>query len=95
MTTSQYALYCRKMGLRQAIDVNGGRAGRGIGGNRKYVGKVLLQVPFKCLGVVIDIYFMLLEGKVPTIMCLKDLYRNGMDISVLRRKIICVKRENI
>lgn len=45
------------------------------------------------MGVVIDIYFMLLYGKVPTIVCLKELYRKGLEISGMQRKIMREKRE--
>lgn len=72
MSISKYDLYCPKLGLRQVIDVNGGRAVRGIYVRNTSVGSVLIEVLFKFLGVIIDIYFVLLEVKVPTPMCLKD-----------------------
>lgn len=93
MSTIQNARYCHTFGLKEAIDTRTAKRIRGIGGRRKSVGTVIVQVPFKDLGIVIDVRFLLLEGSVPTLLCLKDLYRNGLDISILRCKVICDGKE--
>lgn len=50
-------------------------------------------MPFKAFGIVADIYFLLLDGNVPTLMCMKDLHRNGLDISIQSCKVICGDKE--
>lgn len=93
MSLAQYSHYCQKFGLAEAIRMNNNHGVKGIGGSRKSVGTANIQIPFKDLGVIIDVQFLLLTGQVPTLLCLKDLYTNGLDISILRCKILCAGRE--
>lgn len=79
--------------LKEAKSPGAGRAVKSTGGRRQVVGTALIQVPFKKLGIVLEIYFMILTGHVLALLCQKDLYRNGVDISIFRFKAKCEGRE--
>lgn len=53
------------------------------------MGSATIQIPFKDLVIVIDVRFELLTGSVPSLLCLRDLCKDGLDISVSRRKVTC------
>lgn len=80
MSTQQYERYCDKFGLNETMITMVNRAVRGIGGKKKVVGIVLIQVPFSQLTVVRYVLFLPLDEGVSMLMCLIDLYKNGLDI---------------
>lgn len=93
LSLEQFTQYCRKFGLEESIDVRDRSGVRGIGGNEMSVGTAAIQIPFKDLGIVIDIRGLLLTGRVPTLLCLNDIYKNRLDISIKTCRIICGKKE--
>lgn len=82
-------MYCQTLGLKESICTSNGKAVKGIDGWNKSIGIALMQVPFKQLGVTIDVKFIYLEGEVPSLMALRYLYSNWLDISIQRCKVIC------
>lgn len=80
LSVEQYTQYCCMLGLKEAIGVSDRRGVIGIGGIKKSVGTAEIQIPFKDLGVVIDIRLLLQTGRVPTLLCLKDPYKNIVNI---------------
>lgn len=95
MSGAQYGHYCRNFGLAESICWDDKRALKVICGRKHSIGVALVKLPFKSLGVVI-IKFLLLEGSLQSLMCLRDLKKTGLDISILRCNIICgYKEENL
>lgn len=89
---AQYMSYCSEFGLRPSIRPPGGRCITGIGGMRKLIGIVNLQIPFTQLDLVINVDFMMLKENVPTLISVPDIILNGLDISVQRRHVSLGKR---
>lgn len=77
MSGNQYSQYCRKFGVKNSIKPSTGRNVRGIGGSRSSVGKATSQIPFMDLDVIVDIFFLLFEGHVPSFLCTKDLCKTA------------------
>lgn len=65
-----------------------GRSVRGIGGTRKSIGTATIKIPFKDLGVIDYVFFLLMAGRFPTFLCMTDVCRHGLENSVLRCKVI-------
>lgn len=82
ISLSQYQAYCRKYGVPASIKYVEERSVGGIGGKAKLFGMVNLSIPFKELGVVIDIPFYVTSSSVPTILCLKDLKKTGFQLNI-------------
>lgn len=45
-------------------------------------GTVRLQIPFKKLGLEIEADFLIIKESVPTLQSMKDMLKNGIDISI-------------
>lgn len=86
MGTHQYDEYCKTFGLRPAIRTQT-RGVIGIGGRKSSIGTVTIQIPFPNLGLIIDVCFLLMTGNVPTLLCMKDMIDNNLDISLQHRTI--------
>lgn len=54
----------------------------GIGGTSRATGVAVMQVPFKELDVVVDILFLVLKDVIPTLLSMKGMLNNGLDISI-------------
>lgn len=52
----------------------------GIGGSSTFVSIIIFQVPFNYLYVIIDVYFPVIEKIVPTLLSMKDILENSLDI---------------
>lgn len=60
----------------------GERKVTGIVGEVKVLGTVKLQIPFKGINLTIDFEFLVVKLKVPTLLSIKDMMINGLDISL-------------
>lgn len=87
MSKDQYNSYCDTFGIRCSVRHPDGRMIRGIGGNQPAIGFVTIQVPFRDLNLTIDVDFMLVSGSIPSLLSLRDVYENGLDISLQRQMI--------
>lgn len=83
----QYEAYCVNFGLFKAIRPTTQRI-KVIGGKQEAVGEVVIQIPFQGLSVIIDVRFIILSSDVPTLLSLKYLWSNRIDISIQE----CVKK---
>lgn len=54
---------------------------------------MIIQVPFKDLGLAIEVDFKLLPGNLPSVLPLRDLNDNGLYISLQRNVVKFVNRE--
>lgn len=82
MSKEPYHAYCRPFGLRPAIQTTGGRASRGIGRRKTSIGSSTIQFAFNYLQLMIDVEFLLLDDQVPTLLSMRDMIRNGLEISM-------------
>lgn len=82
ITDGQYQAYCRKLNLSCSIKSASNRAMKGICGNSKAVGLVVIQVPFKELDVVLEVAFLIIDKNIPTPLSMKYMLNEGLDISV-------------
>lgn len=83
----QYLSYCSEFGLKPSIrNAKGGRV-KFVAGISKGIGVVRLQIPFADLDMIIDVYFLVLNGDVPTLMSGKHTISRGLDISLIIRYV--------
>lgn len=82
MGSPQYHEYCLLFGIRPAIRPAGNRGVKDIGGTEKEIGKVLIDVPFRLLNLIIAIEFLFLPKNCPTLLSMKDMLDNSLDISI-------------
>lgn len=81
MSARQYGAYCETFGLIGNVRPSEKRV-KGIGGRQVVVGVANIQIPFDKLGLIIDVWFAILDADVPTLLSLRDLWINGLDISI-------------
>lgn len=55
---------------------------KGIGENTKQFGRVVIQVPFKYLDVVIYVPFFVVKKDIPTVQSMKDMVEKELDVSI-------------
>ena len=88
-TTSlqQYLIYCQEFGA--VANINKGMASRvrGIGGNCQPIGVAIIPIPFPYLGIICELLFYIIEGDVPSLFCLSDMKREGLDLGILKDKV--------
>ena len=87
MSLSQYKAYCEEFNVPCQIDRTQTKPIRGIGGNSTLIGTVTIPVPFKDLGLILDITFRIVKDNVPSLLSNKDMIDNGLGIS-LQNKVI-------
>lgn len=69
---------------------------RGVGGRRKASGLAMIQIPFINLGAVMDVDFLIIVEYIPSLLSLRDMYKNGMDLSIQGRYIsLCTRRQQL
>lgn len=81
MSLSQYRIYCKLFGVPMGLKPST-RQIKGIGEKREAAGKETIQIQFSLLSMIIDVEFLILEADVPTLLSMKDLGDNGLDISI-------------
>lgn len=59
----------------------------GIGGIKRVVGSSPIQVPFPAMGVEIEVDVILIYGKVPSLLSMKSMVENGLEISIQDKTI--------
>lgn len=64
--------------MRPALD----RTIRGIGGRRMVVCLDIIKMPFTGLGAVMDVEFFFISEEIPFLLSMRDMYKNGMDLSI-------------
>lgn len=87
MSNGQYTAYTTEFRLKNAMKPASDRTIRGIGGRRKAVGMDRIQIPFSDLGTVIDVDFLIIMEAIPSLISMKDISTNGMDIYIQGRFI--------
>lgn len=94
MCGNQYEAYTKEFGLRNAMRPAPDRTIRGIGGRRKAAGMEMIQIPFSDLGLVIDVDFVIINEEVPSLLSMKDMYTNGLDLSIQGRYVSLANRRH-
>lgn len=82
MSLSQYGSYCVEFGLKRAINRSTRTVLRGIGGRRIPIGTERIQIPFDKLRIIIDVDFLILQEDVPSLLSMRDMIENQLDISI-------------
>lgn len=77
----QYEAYWYTFSISKAI-IPSTRRIRLMGGKKGAVGEVIIQILFNYLGVIIDVRFNILNGIVHTLLSTKDIWSNGLEISI-------------
>lgn len=55
---------------------------KGIGGTQRALVSAVIQIPFRDLAIIIDVHFLRLESIIPTLLSMKYMVTNGLDISI-------------
>lgn len=55
---------------------------RRSGGTKRSVGTVRLKIPLRKLNIITDVDLFLLSENVPSLLSMKDMVENGLDISI-------------
>lgn len=82
ISTAQYAAYCHEFSLKRAIKESNGETVGGIGGSQSAVGMAMIQIPFRDLELIIDVWFTVINQDVPTLLSMRDMVTNGLGISI-------------
>ena len=87
MSLSQYENYCREHMTPAAlhnisIDTSRQKKIKGIGGTIKTIGQARVRIPISGLGIELIVVFNIVPHDSPTILCLQDMKRMGIDISI-------------
>lgn len=54
----------------------------GIGARQRAKGMYMMQIPFKYLNLIIDVDFMVIVSDVLTLLSIRDMVTNGLDIPI-------------
>lgn len=73
MSLSQYRIYCEEFGVVAQLDKSRSKSIRGLTEKATSLGSTKLPIPFKDLGVFIDIEFQIMKDDVPSLLSLSDL----------------------
>lgn len=87
MSYSQYKAYCEEFKVPCSISREESRILRGIGGKSSSIGTAIILVPFRDLNLVLDIKFQIVSDNVPTLLSMKDMLDNGLDISIQQKEV--------
>ena len=87
MSMSQYQAYCREFGCPIEIDYAQNRGVNGIGGKTEAVGTAIIPIPFKDIGIIIDVRFRIMRNACPSLLCLRDMIESGMEISIQEKTL--------
>ena len=82
MSLNQYRAYCSRFQVPMKIDRADRKTIRGIGGKEETIGSTIIPVPFKGLGLILDVKFAIVKRKVPSLLCMRDMKQTGLDISI-------------
>ena len=87
MSLDQYKVYCEEFKIPMKIDKSDKKNIIGLGSRNQTIGTALVTVPFSDLDLWIDVKFRIVNTKCPTLLSLKDMIQNGLDISIQERTI--------
>lgn len=95
MSISQYNAYGVEFQVPMNIKKdNQAKSSTGLGGDKTHSMSIAtIAIPFTCLYLIIDVDFVIIRDNTATILSLKDLKENHLDISVQRCKITFNNRE--
>lgn len=86
MSIKQYRAYCDE--FKTPFHINSDdKVISGIGGQSKTIGNATIPIPFKELNLVIDVNFKIMKDNIPTLLSLKDMVDNQLDLSILKQEI--------
>ncbi len=86
MSLSQYKAYCEEFNVPTKLKPDT-KSISGIGGNSKAVGTAMIPIPFTDLNLVIDVEFTIMKDNVPTLLSMKDMKDNGLDLSIQKEEL--------
>lgn len=78
----QYCAYCRDHVIYTAIKPPNGLQIRGIGVKRPAIGIAKIQIPFVDLTLIIDVYFLINEKSIPSLLSMRDRIHSWLGISI-------------
>lgn len=81
ISKAQYLAYERAFGRRILLLPPARKYLKGIGGHGRVIGEVTIQIPFRALGMLIDVVFSILDEEVPSFLSNKDMIESGLDFS--------------
>lgn len=80
---SQYLSYCQEHNAPALLEKKWKRVGELGGGSVRTIGTSVFSVPFPDIGVTCNVQFHITKDeKCPSVLCLRDLTRTGLDIIV-------------
>lgn len=87
MSFSQYQSYCKEFHVPVGVDTSSKRMLSGLGGRSAPIWSAVIPVPFEKLKLVIDVRFQFVRDNVASLLSMKDMVDNGLDISLTNREI--------
>jgi len=87
MSLNQYQAYCKEFHVPMQLSTHGAKTLRGIGGKSAALGSAWIPIPFTKLKLIVDVNFQIVNDNVPTLLCMKDMVQNGLDISIQKSEI--------
>ncbi len=87
MSYAQHKAYCNEFHVPIRMSKADRKNLTGIGGGSSPIGTAILPVPFPDLNLVIDVRFQIVRERVPTLLCMKCMMDNGLDISIQDKEV--------
>jgi predicted nucleic acid-binding Zn-ribbon protein len=90
VSREQCNTYCKMFRVPRSIRKKlpgSGNVIHGIGGSAPIIGTAQLPVPFPGMDLVIDVDLKIVEGRIPSLLSLKDMKGNMLDIQILSNEI--------
>lgn len=88
MSLKQYKVYCNEFGAVAHIDTAKSKQINGIASNKvKAIGSAIVPIPFPGIGITVEVEFFITESDTPTLLSLRDMKENALDLRVLYDRI--------
>ena len=82
MSHSQYKAYCEEFHVPMQLNRSEKKTICGLNSKNPAIGTAVITIPFKDLDLWIDVKFRIMAFDCPTLLSMKDMVDNGLDISV-------------
>lgn len=87
MSLSQYKAYCEEFRISMRINRMEKRTICGVNSKSSPVGTATISIPFKTLDLWIDVQFRIMPFDCPSLLSMKDMIDNGLDLSIQNKWI--------
>lgn len=85
MSLNQYKAYCEHFKIPMEVNRTEKRTIRGLNSKNPAIGTAVITIPFSELDIWLDVKFRIMEFDCPSLLSMKDMVDNGLDISIQKK----------